>query len=75
VPQLSVAASSPNQPRVPIASLTKMMTAWVVLHKLPLTSGESGPCLTVNGADLALYNNDVDNGLSSVKIDDGDHPL
>jgi D-alanyl-D-alanine carboxypeptidase (penicillin-binding protein 5/6) len=45
-----------------------MMTAWVVLHRLPLVAGESGPCLTVNAADVALYNNDIDNDLSSVKI-------
>ena len=68
VPQLSVEASSPNQPRVPIASLTKMMTAWVVLHRLPLVAGESGPCMTVNAADVAIYNHDIDNDLSSVKI-------
>jgi D-alanyl-D-alanine carboxypeptidase (penicillin-binding protein 5/6) len=48
-----------------------MMTAWVVLHRLPLAVGESGPCETVNGADLALYNADVANDLSSVKIATG----
>ena len=32
---------------VPIASLTKMMTAYVVLKRLPLVIGETGPCVTV----------------------------
>ncbi len=37
---------------VPIASLTKMMTAYVMLKKLPLLIGETGPCVTVNAADV-----------------------
>jgi D-alanyl-D-alanine carboxypeptidase (penicillin-binding protein 5/6) len=45
-----------------------MMTAWVVLRKLPLATGQRGPCLTVNAADVALYDNDIDNDLSSVRI-------
>jgi D-alanyl-D-alanine carboxypeptidase (penicillin-binding protein 5/6) len=45
-----------------------MMTTWVVLHKLPLTYSESGPCLTVNAQDVALYNQDVETGQSNVKI-------
>ncbi len=48
--------------------MTKMMTAWVALHKAPLVAGASGPCLNVDAADVSLYNEDVDRGLSSVKI-------
>ena len=40
---------------VPIASLTKMMTAYVVLKKLPLAQGETGPCITVTSDDVANY--------------------
>jgi D-alanyl-D-alanine carboxypeptidase len=32
----------------------------------------SGPCLRVDGADVALYDNDIDNDLTSVKIVDGE---
>ena len=71
VPQLSVAAASPFQPRVPIASLTKMMTTWVVLHRFPLGPGQSGPCLTVSTGDVGIYNYDVATGQSSVAIDEG----
>jgi D-alanyl-D-alanine carboxypeptidase (penicillin-binding protein 5/6) len=53
---------------MPIASITKMMTVWVVLQKLPLTYSESGPCLTVNSADVALWDYDVESGQSNVKI-------
>ncbi len=68
VPELSVAAASTNQPLVPIASLTKMMTAWVVLHRLPLGPNENGPCETVNGSDLALYEFDEATDQSTVPI-------
>src|SRR5665213_719088 len=44
IPALCVVAASPNQPMVPIASLTKMMTTWVVLHALPLNYSGQGPC-------------------------------
>jgi D-alanyl-D-alanine carboxypeptidase (penicillin-binding protein 5/6) len=71
IPQLFVAASSPSQPREPIASLTKMMTAWVVLHQFPLTSSQRGPCLSVSASDVALYNYEVATDQSSVKIVEG----
>ena len=68
IPELCVAAASPNQPIVPIASLTKMMTVWVVLHQLPLTYSQRGPCRTVSAHDVALYNYDVDSGQSNARI-------
>ena len=68
VPQLSVAAASASQPVVPIASLTKMMTAWVALHRLPLTSDESGACEVVNRSDLALYEFDEATDQSTIPI-------
>jgi D-alanyl-D-alanine carboxypeptidase (penicillin-binding protein 5/6) len=68
VPELGVETASPNQPVEPIASLTKMMTAWVVLHHLPLTGSETGPCEVMNTSDVDLYNEDVELDLSGVKI-------
>jgi D-alanyl-D-alanine carboxypeptidase (penicillin-binding protein 5/6) len=68
IPRLCVSATSSNQPRVPIASLTKMMTVWVVLHELPLTFPERGPCLVVNEHDVALYDYDVASGQSNARI-------
>jgi D-alanyl-D-alanine carboxypeptidase (penicillin-binding protein 5/6) len=49
-----------------------MMTAWVVLHRLPLTVGESGQCESVNASDLAIYRWDLSVDLSSVAIDQGE---
>lgn len=45
-----------------------MMTAWVALHRLPLTGTETGSCLVVNTGDLEMYNTDVATDLSVVKI-------
>jgi D-alanyl-D-alanine carboxypeptidase (penicillin-binding protein 5/6) len=45
-----------------------MMTTWVVLHQLPLTYAQVGPCLIVNAHDVALYNYDVRSGQSNARI-------
>jgi serine-type D-Ala-D-Ala carboxypeptidase (penicillin-binding protein 5/6) len=49
-----------------------MMTVWVVLHQLPLTYQERGPCLVVNAHDVALYDYDVDTGQSNARIVSGE---
>ena len=67
-PDVAVAAVSPYQPRVAIASLTKMMTAWVLLHRMPLTFSQRGPCHVVNAHDVALYRHDVATGQSSAAV-------
>jgi len=68
IPSLEVSAGSPNQPRVPIASLTKLMTAWVVLQKIPLAVGQIGSCLTVNAQDVAFFHQNLSIQESTVKI-------
>ena len=45
-----------------------MMTVWVVLHELPLTFEQSGPCLVVSAHDVALYDYDVASGQSNARI-------
>ncbi len=44
------------------------MTAWVVLHQLPLNYQVRGPCLLVSAHDVALYNYDVASGQSNARI-------
>jgi serine-type D-Ala-D-Ala carboxypeptidase (penicillin-binding protein 5/6) len=44
----------PNSP-VPIASLAKIMTAYVVLRDHPITPGQSGFTVTINAAQAADY--------------------
>jgi serine-type D-Ala-D-Ala carboxypeptidase (penicillin-binding protein 5/6) len=68
VPSLNVVATSPHQKVQPIASLTKMMTAYVILHQLPLDPGETGPCLTVSHFDVTLYLEDQLTDQSSIKV-------
>src|SRR5690242_2591508 len=63
-----VIASTSNQTPVPIASVTKIMTAYLVLKAHPLQPGEEGPTLTMNAQDFADYQNDVKAGDSVLKI-------
>lgn len=44
------------------------MTAWVVLHHLPLAYNQVGPCLTVNANDVAQWKYDVRSGQSNARI-------
>jgi D-alanyl-D-alanine carboxypeptidase (penicillin-binding protein 5/6) len=60
-----------SQP-LPIASLTKIMTAYLVLRDHPLPSGGSGPAITVSPADVATYNTDASQGESVVKVTAGE---
>jgi serine-type D-Ala-D-Ala carboxypeptidase (penicillin-binding protein 5/6) len=54
---------------VPIASLAKIMTAYVVLRDHPLPVGGSGPVITVTAADAATYASDQRQGQSVVKVE------
>jgi D-alanyl-D-alanine carboxypeptidase (penicillin-binding protein 5/6) len=56
----------------PIASVTKIMTAYVVLTDHPLKSGEAGPTMTVSPADAAAYPAQLAANLSLVKVTAGE---
>src|SRR6185437_9050626 len=43
----------PNQHAAPIASVAKVMTAYVVLRDHPLRIGQDGPTITLTHADVA----------------------
>jgi D-alanyl-D-alanine carboxypeptidase (penicillin-binding protein 5/6) len=45
--------AGPNQHAAPIASVAKVMTAYLVLRDHPLGVGEDGPTITLTGADVA----------------------
>jgi D-alanyl-D-alanine carboxypeptidase (penicillin-binding protein 5/6) len=45
--------AGPNQHTAPIASVAKVMTAYLVLRDHPLGLGEDGPTITLTGADVA----------------------
>ncbi|HET6793016.1 MAG TPA: hypothetical protein VFH45_01155, partial [Acidimicrobiales bacterium] len=52
----------------PIASLTKIMTAWVILHDHPLTLTTQGPPIAFTAADVANYQTGAAQGQSVVKV-------
>ncbi len=66
-----VMASAGLRP-VPIASLTKVMTALVVLGDHPLIGDEPGPSIPVSAQDVAEYEMDVANGYSRVAVEAGE---
>ena len=72
VPFFAQAQDSANQTSVPIGSVTKLMTAYVVLNDYPLSSGESGPTITVTQDEVDAYNFELEDGQSVVAIEPGE---
>jgi D-alanyl-D-alanine carboxypeptidase (penicillin-binding protein 5/6) len=54
--------------QVPIASVAKLMTAYVILHDHPLPSGGSGPDIAVQSSEAAAYPAQVRDGDSLVPV-------
>src|SRR5262249_31446366 len=69
---LTATWSTSQQPVVPIASVTKIMTAYIVLHDHPLTGDQQGPSITVTQADVATYQAAVANGESNAPVAAGE---
>ncbi len=57
---------------VPIASVAKVMTAYLILADHPLAAGQSGPSLTVRRADVALYRHEAAIGESVLPVRAGE---
>jgi D-alanyl-D-alanine carboxypeptidase (penicillin-binding protein 5/6) len=71
VPALGVTLGHDNRV-VPIASLTKMMTAYVALKRFPLTIGHTGPCIVVSDDDVLSYQEDKSQDDSAVIVESGE---
>ncbi len=56
----------------PIASLAKMMVAYLILRDHPLAVGQDGPLVTVTPADVALYLSDKAGGQSVLPVTAGE---
>lgn len=67
-----VIASSTDQSPVPIASVTKIMTAYLILKEHPLQPGEEGPTLTMTAEDVSDYVNDLAQGDSVLQVAEGE---
>ncbi len=61
-----------SQQPAPIASLTKLMVAYVVLKDHPLSGDTSGPAVTVTDADVARYRTEKTAGDSVIAISSGE---
>jgi D-alanyl-D-alanine carboxypeptidase (penicillin-binding protein 5/6) len=57
---------------VPIASVAKLMTAYVILHDHPLPAGGSGPDITVQPSEAAAYPSQARDGDSLVPVAAGE---
>ncbi len=60
------------QTPTPLASVTKLMTAYVVLHDHPLATNATGPTITITAADVATYQQDKQAGDSVVAVQSGE---
>lgn len=69
---LGFIASSGNEQAIPAASITKVMTAFVVLKDKPLKKGETGPTITLTDADVQAYQADLQSKQSVVKVEAGE---
>jgi D-alanyl-D-alanine carboxypeptidase (penicillin-binding protein 5/6) len=69
VPSIGVNVASGPEQQVPVASLTKMMTAYVILHDHPLTLHQPGPTITVSQADVDDYEFDTVNDDSNAQVE------
>jgi serine-type D-Ala-D-Ala carboxypeptidase (penicillin-binding protein 5/6) len=63
-----VITSSSDQTAIPIASVAKIMTAYIVLKSHPLKLGEEGPSLTMTDEDVAGYEFARKNNYSLVPV-------
>ena len=55
----------------PIASITKTITALVVLDKKPINGDEAGPDIELTAADQAIYDKSIADGLAAKPIEVG----
>jgi D-alanyl-D-alanine carboxypeptidase (penicillin-binding protein 5/6) len=69
---LGFIASSGGEQPIPAASVTKVMTALVILEDKPLKKDEQGPTITLTDADVAFYDADLANKESVVEVRAGE---
>jgi D-alanyl-D-alanine carboxypeptidase (penicillin-binding protein 5/6) len=65
---LGFIASSGNEQAIPSASVTKVMTALVILEDKPLKRDEQGPTITITNSDVQAYYADVAGNQSVLEV-------
>ena len=68
VPALGFAANSDETTPVPVASLTKLATAVVILRDHPVPANASGPSITLTASDVAEYDKDAHSDESVIAV-------
>jgi D-alanyl-D-alanine carboxypeptidase (penicillin-binding protein 5/6) len=68
IPSIGVDMASGPEKAAPVASLTKLMTAYVILHDHPLRMGQLGPSITVTQADVNDYDEDTVSDNSNAQV-------
>jgi D-alanyl-D-alanine carboxypeptidase (penicillin-binding protein 5/6) len=63
-----ILGDSGTQESTPMASITKTVTALVVLDKMPLNAGEDGPELRLTQADARIYSQTIAEGGSAAPV-------
>jgi serine-type D-Ala-D-Ala carboxypeptidase (penicillin-binding protein 5/6) len=69
---LGFVATSGNERAIPAASVTKVMTALVLLADKPLPQGQSGPTITLTDADVQAYESDLAQKQSTARVEVGE---
>jgi D-alanyl-D-alanine carboxypeptidase (penicillin-binding protein 5/6) len=72
VPAVGFRAQSGHERPVPVASMTKVMTAYVVLEDHPLALGQQGPRITVTQADASQFGTDTVTDQANVLLKQGE---
>ena len=68
IPSIGVIVPSGAEQPVPVASLTKLMTAYVILRDHPVAPHQPGPSVTVTQADVDDYDHDAVNDDSNALV-------
>src|SRR5256712_1184236 len=69
---LGFVGTSGNEQAIPAASVTKVMTALVVLEDSKLKKGETGANITLTDADIRSYEADLADMQSVVRVESGE---
>jgi D-alanyl-D-alanine carboxypeptidase (penicillin-binding protein 5/6) len=72
IPELGVSVESGPEAGVPIASLTKIMTAYLILRDHPIAPDAQGPMLTLTAADQAEAAAEAAAGATNVPVQVGE---
>jgi D-alanyl-D-alanine carboxypeptidase (penicillin-binding protein 5/6) len=68
IPKLGVFTQSGPEHSVPVASLTKIMTAYIILKDHPLTTTSQGPSVTMTPTDVSYFNTDTVTDQANVQV-------